>query len=108
MSKDFNHINQWLTQKLDERGVSVEQLANISGLSKASLYFYMTDRRRPDEQAMAKICHALSGLMVTDLQGNQFMQEVPFEEGLRQYTPRKRGRPSGSGGGTRELTVRKK
>lgn len=107
MSNDFNNINKWLGQKLAERGVSVEQLANIAGLSKASLYFYMTDRRRPDEQAMAKICHALSGLMVTDLSGNTFMQEVPFEEGLRQYTPRKRGRPHGSGGGARELSVRK-
>jgi len=79
---DYNNIQQWLDPILYEKQISVEQLARAAGLSRASLYNYMIDRYRPDEQHMAKLCRVLG---------------VPLEEGLRQYTPRRRGRPRGLG-----------
>lgn len=79
-TRDFNHIDQWLDAHLRARQMSVEQLARRSGLSRATVYFYMTDKNRPSSNAMAKLCHALG---------------VSVEEGMKQYTPRKAGRPAG-------------
>lgn len=90
-TRDYNRIKQWLLPKLDTKGVSVEQFSREVGISRAELYFYFADKHRPSEQVMARICHALN---------------VPFEEGLRQYTPRRNGRPRGSGGGLRSVQVR--
>lgn len=79
--EDFNHIREWLDPQLDRLGMSIEQFANNCGISKASIYFYRDDRYRPDSSVMAKMCKFLG---------------VPLEEGLRQYTPRKAGRPAGT------------
>ena len=89
---DFNRIKEWLEPKLAEMGISVETFSRMCGLSKASIYFYMADTTRPDEQSMAKICHALG---------------VPLEEGLAQYTPKYKGRPRGTTGRTRSVSVRR-
>jgi len=61
--------------------MSVEELANKSDLSRSAIYFYMTDKNRPSSQAMARICNVLG---------------VSVEEGMRQFTPRKVGRPAGT------------
>jgi transcriptional regulator with XRE-family HTH domain len=74
----YNHIKRWLDPKLDKMGISIENFANLCGISKASIYFYRQDVTRPDEQSMARICQVLG---------------VPLEEGLAQYTPRPNGRP---------------
>lgn len=78
MDRDFNHIQQWLDPQLDRLGLSIEQFANVCGISKASVYFYRDDKYRPNTGIMSKMCKVLG---------------VPLEEGLRQYTPRKAGRP---------------
>lgn len=88
---DFNNIYQWLLPKLDKRGVSVEKFARQLKISRATLYGYLVDRHRPSEQIMAKICYRL---------------QVPFEEGLRQYTPRPLGAPRKGGGRSRSLVAR--
>jgi transcriptional regulator with XRE-family HTH domain len=80
MNTSENTIKEWLLPKLEERGQSVEEFANEIGISRASLYFYFTDKCRPDDETMAAICHSLN---------------VPLEEGFRQYVPKKEGRPSG-------------
>jgi len=80
MSEDFSNLGHWLKTKLAERELSVEKLSVLSGISRAGVYFYMNDTYRPTESTMKKICDALG---------------VPFEEGLRQYTVRKTGRPRG-------------
>lgn len=80
MKSDYNHIREWLLPQLAEKGLSIEQFARACGLSRVIVYFYMDDKYRPDSQIMAAMCDVL---------------EVPLEEGLRQYTPRKRGRPEG-------------
>jgi transcriptional regulator with XRE-family HTH domain len=75
---DFNNIKQWLLPKLEERGLTVEELANKIGVTRAAVYFWLNDTTRPSESAMKRIC---------DLLG------LPFEEGLAQYTPKRVGRP---------------
>jgi transcriptional regulator with XRE-family HTH domain len=80
MDADYNHIREWLNPHLDRLGMSVEQFANACGISKASVYFYMEDRYRPNAGIMSAMCRVLG---------------VPLEQGLHQYTPRKSGRPAG-------------
>lgn len=80
MNNDFNHIADWLRPLLDSQGMSVEELAQRAGITRTAIYNYIGDHNRPTEQSMAKICHVLG---------------VPLEEGLRQYTPKKNGRPAG-------------
>jgi transcriptional regulator with XRE-family HTH domain len=75
---DYNNIGKWLIPLLDEKSVSVEDFARAVGVSRASIYNYIVDRNRPSEQIMAKMCHIL---------------KRPLDEGLRQYTPKKIGRP---------------
>lgn len=89
--KDFNNIKQWLLPMLDKRGLSVEQLATAAELNRSAIYHYLIDRCRPTEQNMIKICHVLN---------------VPVEEGLSQYTPRKAGRRPGFRPATKTVTVR--
>lgn len=104
--KDFNNIKQWLLPKLDARRLSVEQFANLSGLSKATIYFYMSDRIRPDLESMGAMCKTLSNTLCMDAKGNEYMEEVSINDGMSQFSPRKRGRPVGSKGGTKEVTAR--
>ena len=80
--EDFNHIKQWLDPLLDKRGWSCEHFANLCGLSRAQIYFYRNDQDRPKESTMAKMCYILG---------------VPFEQGLRQYVPKKVGKPRKKG-----------
>lgn len=75
---DFNNLEVWLKPKIEALNLSVEGFAAKAGVSRASLYFYLKDKSRPSEQAMVKICQTLG---------------VPLEEGLKQYTPKKVGRP---------------
>ncbi len=75
---DFNHIREWLTPLLEERSVSVEELANQVGVTRAAIYHYMKDTTRPTEQTMIKMCQVLS---------------VDPEVGLGKYTPKRNGRP---------------
>jgi DNA-binding XRE family transcriptional regulator len=79
-SDDFNNLKPWLEKHLALRSMSIEQLANASDLTRASIYFYMNDRARPSAKAIGRICIALN---------------VSIEEGLAQYTMRKRGRKAG-------------
>lgn len=93
MSKhdDYNRLPQWLPEKIAATGFTVEQVGNRIGVSRTSMYGYLLGSYRPTSQTMVKLCRVLG---------------VPFEEGLKQYTPKKRGRPYGSQG-TSELKVRK-
>lgn len=76
-----------MDKHLRAREMSVEQLSDRSDLCRAAIYSYLTDRNRPSSKAMARICTALG---------------VPLSEGMKQFTPRKVGRP----GGTRSITLR--
>ena len=78
--EDFNNIKDWIVPLLEQKGLSLENFAREVGVSRASIYFYMTDKTRPTSVTMKKMCDVL---------------EVPFEEGLAQYTPRPVGRPKG-------------
>lgn len=90
---DFNNLGEWLPPRIEKTGLSIEMFSRKIDLSRAQLYRYFNDLSRPTTQTMAKICRVL---------------KVPLEEGLRQYVEKKNGRPVGSGGGPREVTVRKR
>jgi ribosome-binding protein aMBF1 (putative translation factor) len=79
---DYNHIKEWLEPQLEKLEISKEEFARRCGFSRALVYFYCSDKNRPDEQSMAKMCHVLG---------------VDLEEGLRQYTPKRNGRPPSNG-----------
>lgn len=76
---DYNHIRQWLIPQLDRIQMSIEQFARRCKISRAAIYFYLDDKYRPTTGTMAKMCAVLG---------------IPLEEGLRQYTERKPGRPT--------------
>lgn len=98
---DYNHLDKWIPAKIrefndkhpkQERPLTLEQLANKAGISRTAIYRWMYDDDRPDEQNAAKICHVL---------------KVPTTEIFAQYTPKKRGRPVGSGkGNPKEVRVK--
>lgn len=91
MEKDFNHVPEWLDKQIQQADLSPEQLARKCKLARATVYFYLEGRNRPSTQAMAKICHLLN---------------IPLEEGLRQYTPGKPGRPKGYSPDLKPVTTR--
>lgn len=75
---DFNNLEYWMMPLIVKNKLTVETLARKVKVSRSAIYAYFTDRNRPTSQTMLRICHVLG---------------VPFEEGLSQYSPRKRGRP---------------
>jgi transcriptional regulator with XRE-family HTH domain len=81
VTSNFSNLPTWLPRQLNRVGLSKEQLAHRAGISRTSVYRYIYDSDRPSEDTMLRICRVL---------------EVPFEEGLRQYTPKKNGRPLGT------------
>ena len=77
MATDFNNLPEWLRLKIGSTGLSRERFAKRAGLSRPSIYFYLSGRRRPTTQTMTEICRVLG---------------VPLEEGLRQYVNKPTGR----------------
>lgn len=63
---------------LEKRALSVEQLARKAGITRTSVYFYISNKKRPTPETLRRICAAL---------------DVTFEEGLRYCTPSKVGPP---------------
>lgn len=63
---------------MKEAGLTVDKLANRSGISRTAIYKWMYDEDRPTEDSMVKLCHALG---------------VNLQEGLREYVPKRNGRP---------------
>lgn len=79
MEKDYNHLKKWLPPLVKKLGLTFEQFARKSKVSRTAIYNYMSDADRPESDTMVRMCRILG---------------VPFEEGLRQYTPKKRGNPN--------------
>jgi hypothetical protein len=105
MPVDYNKLPQWLTRKLDERRMSVDDLAYEARISRTVIYMWLNDTYRPTPQSMIKVCRALSGHKVWKKAGNGSWTDHPPEtvdlvDALRQFTEKRTGRPRGSGGGT--------
>ncbi len=49
----FGH---WLKQELTKANMTPEQLGNKVGVSRAAVYFYFTDKTRPTENTLRRIC----------------------------------------------------
>lgn len=91
MSKtDWNHLPTYLPVKIKKTGLTTEQIAQRTGISRTVMYQYLKDIKRPSEQTALKLSRVLG---------------VKQEEILAQYTPKKNGRPAG-GDTTRGVTVR--
>src|SRR5258705_8516539 len=76
----FSNLPVWIPKQAAKKGITLERLAQLSGISKSAIYRYLYDQDRPSEKTMLKMTRALG---------------IEFEEGLKQYTPNKNGRPSG-------------
>jgi transcriptional regulator with XRE-family HTH domain len=78
--RDFNDLPTWIPAQMRRVGIeSVEQLAyRAGGLSRMAIYRWLHDQSRPTPQTMAKVCRALG---------------VELAEGLRQFSPKRNGRP---------------
>ena len=77
-TKDFNTLPVWLRSRIALVGLSPEEFARMVGVSRVSVYNYLSGHSRPNSQTMVSICHVL---------------EVPLEEGFAQYSPPAIGRP---------------
>jgi hypothetical protein len=77
----FNHLGTWLPDKIRASGLTVQEFADKSNVSRSALYHFMKDTRRPDEESIQSICKTLG---------------IPAEEGREQYTPKTTGRPKGN------------
>ena len=77
---NFSNLPVWIPEQLMRLGLTKEQLAHRLGVSRTSIYRYIYDMDRPSKDTMLKMCRVMG---------------VPLEEGLRQYTPKKNGRPFG-------------
>lgn len=80
MERDFNNLKQWLPPLIEKLDISYEKFARACGVTRPMIYYYLSDKYRPETQTMIRMCQVLG---------------VPPEEGLSQYTPRKVGRPLG-------------
>jgi transcriptional regulator with XRE-family HTH domain len=76
--KDFNHLNEWIPEKLKEVGITLEQLANRANISRTAIYRWLYDADRPTEDSIIVVCRVLG---------------VAPEEGMAQYVPKRVGRP---------------
>lgn len=86
-------FKDWFQQKLNDKGFTIIQLAEETGLSRTILYYYLKEVNYPTPANMEKICSALSA----DLQ-----------EGMNLLTIKKRGRPFGSSKKWGEENISKK
>lgn len=89
--KEFNNLPEWLSKRIKDKKITVERFAWKVKVSRGSLYYYLNGHSKPSSQVMVRICREL---------------RVPLEEGLKQYSPSVIGRPKGTSGRTREVTVR--
>lgn len=108
--RDFNNLNVWLTDRLEERRLSVNDLARLGRMSATVIYMWLRDHARPGSTNVGKVVKVLSEhpAWEQDRVGRwqQVMKTVTYEEMVQQFTERQNGRPKGSGGGPRAVTTR--
>jgi DNA-binding Xre family transcriptional regulator len=87
----YNRLREWLFGDpngetevsrmglLASKGLSVETLSRKMGVTRAAVYLYLSDQRRPTPDKLYRLCQAL---------------DVPLEVGASYCTPRNAGRPA--------------
>jgi transcriptional regulator with XRE-family HTH domain len=73
----MSHFSTQLGVALNRLGITRATLASTSGVPYASLTNYALDRRRPDPEAMAQLCHALPRHEAADLLLARLRDELP-------------------------------
>lgn len=93
IDEGFNNIRPWLSQKLKERGItSVDSfcIATASRINPTAVWRWYADDCRPYPATMKIVCETLSRLPVILPNGEQYLEHVPWSEGLSAYSPRPR------------------
>lgn len=75
-----NTFPQWFNEKLKAADFTVIKLAYETGLSRTSIYNYLTGINTPSKITLEKLCASIN---------------ADAEEGFQTYTPKKLGRPFG-------------
>jgi transcriptional regulator with XRE-family HTH domain len=91
MSEDFNRIRPWLQAKLKERGMTTHTFARRMKTNPATIYRWYADVFRPAPEMMKRVCECLSRLPIKTEDGSERYEEVPWSEGMSQYTLRGQG-----------------
>jgi hypothetical protein len=88
----FNNLNIWLRQKLNERQLSVNHFSALSGgkIDTAVVWSWYADRTRPYPRTMQIVCETLSRAPIIFENGDEYLEHIPWSEGLAQYSPRPR------------------
>lgn len=88
MDNDYNRIEPWLKAKLAARRMTTHRFASKMGVTSATIYRWYSDRFRPTPETMKRVCEALSIIPVRPVDSEPYLNEIPWEEGMAQYTLR--------------------
>jgi transcriptional regulator with XRE-family HTH domain len=75
----------WLKSKLEAKGWSIDDLAEVTRLNRSTIYHYTTDRSRPTKKSLFKICEALAP--------NTEAAATFYAEAITLFSSRRVGRP---------------
>lgn len=91
--KDYNYLGVWLRAKLAARQVSISKFVLLMkyAMTNATVFRWLNDTYRPEAEHMKLVCQTLSELPVRLPDGTEYFEDVPWSEGLAQYTPRPKG-----------------
>lgn len=93
IDEGFNNIKPWLSKKLEERGItSVESFCVHTGsvINPTAVWRWYSDAYRPYARTMKVVCETLSKLPIKLPNGDEYLEHVPWSEGLATYSPRPR------------------
>jgi transcriptional regulator with XRE-family HTH domain len=82
-----NNIKPWLEAKLKARGITAHKFASKMRVTSATIYRWYSDQYRPTPAMMKRVCETLSRIPVKLGDDKEVLEEVTWEEGLRQYIP---------------------
>jgi len=88
----FNNIGPWLNDKLQARGLNINSFCKRLNyaITAATIWRWCADKYRPYPETMKLVCDALSVMPCIAEDGSEYFEEVPWSEGLDQYTPKLR------------------
>lgn len=90
--RDFNHVKEWLQNKLAERKLSVNGFALKTGnhITAATIFRWFNDTFRPTPEKMLIVCKTLSDLPILEDGEPPRYEEVPLREAMARFTERPR------------------
>lgn len=88
----FNNIKPWLSKKLKARRLSVDKFSIATGsvINPTAVRRWYSDSCRPYARTMKLVCETLSWLPIIADDGTEWLEDVPWSEGMAQYSPKPR------------------